>query len=218
MKRFDNLMPMQLQYFAENDQGTDDANDNVNEPLDNAGSENNSDDAKDDDDHEENDDDPSKVIEKLQGRIGKEQGKKNELQQQLDKAQAELKKLRGGKDAKEPDKTPEQIEVEKLRMQLERRDILDSTLDVFKESKIDVPKDIVELFISDDRDQTIDNAGKLLNYVTSIKKDTEASVRSEYAGGKVPKSTKHINNAGNFGTQVAKSGNDRIPLQSNYSN
>lgn len=221
MKRFSNLMPMQLQFFAEDNPNggspsgpaLDNPNDANDDKLLNA--DDNSDYGNNEED--ENDAKNANIIEKLQGRIGKEQSKKNELQQQLEQAQAELTKLKSGdKPAKEPKKTPEELKVEKLEKQLARRDIIDSTLEVFKESHIDMPKEIVSMFVNDDRDKTVENASTLLGFITNIKKDTEAKVRAEYAGGKVPSATKHQDSSSNFGVEVAKSGGTRAPLQSTY--
>lgn len=209
MEKLSNLLPMQLQYFAEGELGS-------GEQID----------PKDIDTTSESDDpnnqtkgpeDTAKIIEKLQGRIGKEQNKKNELQEQLEKAQAELKKLKtDDPEGDKPEKTPEQLEVEQLKRQIARRDIIDSTLDVFKESNIEMPKPIVSMFVNDDRDKTVENANELLKFITDIKKQTEASVRSEYAGGKVPSATKHKESSSSFGTDTAKSGNTRVPLQGKY--
>lgn len=223
MKRFNGLMPMQLQFFAENDSTNGDAS-NDNEANANGDqsvettTEANNNDAQDvQTDPNDVGSDNDKIIEKLQSRIGKEQSKKNELQQQLEQAQSELKKLRsGGKEDEEKEKSPEQIKVEALEKQLARRDIIDSTLDVFKESHIDMPKNIVSMFVDDDRDKTIENAGELLTFITSVKKDAEAKVRSEYVGGRVPSATKHQESNTNFGIDVAKSGGTNVPLQSKY--
>lgn len=102
MKSLDSIMPMALQYFAENTQGdgssstttstSDGGNDNsTNE---NQTDPNSSDNTGGDD--SDDDDSNTAIIEKLKGRIGKEQGKKNELQVQLNQARAELEKLRKG--------------------------------------------------------------------------------------------------------------------------
>lgn len=216
---------MQLQFFAEGDPngGSGALNGGEADLTQPAGSDsqNNEGDSSSKETNADDEADTTKVIEKLQSRIGKEQGKKNELQQQLEQAQAELKKLKSGDDgkpAKESKKTPEQIKVEELERQLARRDIIDQTLDVFKESQIDVPKDVVSMIVSDDRDKTVENATELLGFITSIKKDTEAKVRAEYAGGKVPSATKHQDSSSNFGVEVAKLGGTRAPLQNSYSN
>ncbi|PBQ23847.1 hypothetical protein CNR29_07385 [Levilactobacillus brevis] len=221
MKRFNGLMPMQLQFFAENDSTNGDAsNDNEANANDDQSTETITEATEKQDIRTDPNDagsDNDKVIEKLQSRIGKEQSKKNELQQQLEQAQSELKKLRSGdKEDEEKEKSPEQIKVEALEKQLARRDIIDSTLDVFKESHIDMPKNIVSMFVDDDRDKTIENAGELLTFITSVKKDAEAKVRSEYVGGRVPSATKHQESNTNFGIDVAKSGGTNVPLQSKY--
>ncbi|MFC6275613.1 DUF4355 domain-containing protein [Levilactobacillus tangyuanensis] len=211
-------LPMNLQYFADPNPDPDDnstateresaeeqpGHDDV-EPDGRAGSE-----QPDDDDKNE------AIIEKLKGRIGQEQGKKNALQEQLDKAQSELEKLRKGKPDKKPiEQTPEQQKVAELEAKLARRDTVDETLNVFNESGVSVPKDIVEVLVTDDHDQTIDNASKLLKFVTFIQKDTETSVRKEYQAGKIPGDTKHkTESLTDLGESIAKSNQSRASLDS----
>ena len=205
---------MNLQYFAEPDTKPKAPN-----PEDKSTSTSQSGDGGNPDDSEKPDgsDDDTKneaIIEKLKGRIGKEQGQKNALQEQLNKAQAELEKLRKGKTDKKPDEqTPEQKKVAELEAKLARRDTIDETLNVFSESGVNIPKDIVEVLVTDDHDQTIDNASKLLDFVTTIQKKTEASVRKEYQAGKIPGDTKHqTESLTNFGESIAKSNQARASL------
>lgn len=221
MKSLDSIMPMALQYFAENTQGdgssstttstSDGGNDNsTNE---NQTDPNSSDNTGGDD--SDDDDSNTAIIEKLKGRIGKEQGKKNELQVQLNQARAELEKLRKGDMGKDAQKTPEQKKIEELEAKMARRDTVDETLSVFTESGINVPKSIVEVLVTDDHDKTIDNASKLLDFITSVQKTTESSVRKEYQGGHIPNDTKHGNGSlADFGESIAKSTQTRASLDS----
>lgn len=210
-------LPMNLQYFADPDPDTDPDNSN-NEEVDSQDTPDLEDSLGENDDEPENPDEDGKtdaIIEKLKSRIGKEQGKKNELQEQLEKAQTELEKLRGKKSDKPTTQTPEQKEVAELKAQIARRDTVDETVSVFSESGVNIPKDIVEVLVTNDHDQTIDNASKLLKFVTSIQKDTETSVRKEYQAGKIPGDTKHkTESLADLGESIAKSNQSRASLDS----
>ncbi|KRL16490.1 hypothetical protein FD38_GL001342 [Levilactobacillus zymae DSM 19395] len=219
MKNLETIMPMNLQYFAEDDiqNNGDQANDEIDHTGDesNTNNSNGNDDSSSSDDEKPNSDDNSNdaVIKKLKGRIGKEQSRKNELQAQLDQAQAELEKLRGGDKNKEKPKSPEQQEIAALKAQMARRDTVDETLSVFTESGIDVPKNIVEVLVTDDHDKTIDNASKLLDFITNVRKTTEDAVRKEYQAGHIPNATKHGNESlTDFGKSIAESNNSRASL------
>jgi len=214
MKRFETtILPTNLQYFADPDPSTDP--EPTPEP-DNTDKDTNPDnDSNGGNDSEQSDDDKNDaIIEKLKGRIGQEQGKKNALQEQLEKAQSELEKLRKGRTDKKPvEQTPEQKEVAKLKAQIARRDTVDETVNVFNESGINIPKDIVEVLVTDNHDQTIDNASKLLKFVTSIQKGTETNIRKEYQAGKIPSDTKHkTESLSDFGESIAKSNQSRASL------
>ncbi|MCT3567643.1 DUF4355 domain-containing protein [Levilactobacillus brevis] len=185
MKRLEADLPMKmnLQYFAEGNPSDENPDGQSNDSETNLKSD-------DDPDNGNDGDKNAEIIKKLTARIGKEQGQKNDVQAKLDKAQAELEKLRKGSEKPKP-LTPEQEEVKQLKAQMARRDTVDETVKVFNESGVVVPKNIVEVLVTDDHDKTIDNATKLLGFITSIQKDTEDSVRKEYQAGKIPESTKH---------------------------
>ena len=219
MKRFKTtILPTNLQYFADPNSGQDDVStqtdsENATEQSEHSDSEPG---GEDNFEHSDSDDKNDAIIEKLKGRIGKEQGQKNALQEQLNKAQAELEKLRDGKKTpKEPDPTPEQQEVSKLRAELKRRDTVEGTSNVFSENGVNVPKDIVEILVTDDPDKSVDNASKLLNFVTEVQKQTETSIRKEYQGGHLPEDTKHgAESLSEYGKKVAESGQARASLDS----
>lgn len=207
MKRLETDFPMKmnLQYFAEDD-SADDPDGKPNDPETNS---NPSDDPAGGNDDDKN----AEIIKKLTARIGKEQGQKNDVQAKLDKAQEELEKLRKGNTDRPKPLTPEQEEVKQLKAQMARRDTVDETVNVFNESGVNVPKDIVEVLVTDDHDKTIDNATKLLGFITSIQKDTEDSVRKEYQAGKIPESTKHGNQSlSDLGKAVSQSTPSRQSL------
>ncbi|KJW12859.1 capsid assembly scaffolding protein Gp46 family protein [Levilactobacillus spicheri] len=219
MKSLETIMPMNLQYFAEdeNQPSGDQADENVE-----SGGDEGSDDAESsesessegsDDEGSDEDNPNDAIIEKLKGRIGKEQSRKNELQTQLDQARAELDKLRKGNKAKDKPKSPEQQEIAELKASMARRDTVDETLNVFTESGISIPKSIVEVLVTDDHDKTIDNASKLLDFITDVRKKTEAGVRKEYQGGHIPGATKHKQESlSDFGKSIAESSNQRASL------
>jgi len=204
------LMPMKLQYFAD---PSGDGEPTPPTDTDKGGDDHSGDNSGDGTD-DKGDDKSTEIITKLQSRIGAEQSKKNELAEQLKNAQTELEKLRnGGKEDKPKEKTPEQVEIEKLKAQLDRKDVVEQTMDVFRESGSQVPKDIVSLLISDDRDQTIDNAGKLLDFITSVKSNTEKAIRKEYQAGRIPGATKHsTDTAAEFGKKVSQINQSRSSL------
>lgn len=219
MKNLETIMPMNLQYFAEdeeqdNDNQASDAASHTGDESDTNNSSEHDDSGNSDDGNSDSDDNSNDaIIKKLKGRIGKEQSRKNELQAQLDQAQAELEKLRGGNKAQEKPKSPEQQEIAALKAQMARRDTVDETLSVFTESGIDVPKNIVEVLVTDDHDKTIDNASKLLDFITNVRKTTEDAVRKEYQAGHIPNATKHGNESlADFGKSIAESNNLRASL------
>lgn len=221
MEDLENILPMNLQFFAETGDNQSSEHDN-NSDQQNSSQDDNNPDTQDNDGTQENDsskgdtDKNEKVISKLRERVGHEQSKKNELQDQLTKVQQELAELKdGGK--KEKAKTPEQLEVENLKKQIARRDTIDQTLDVFRDNGLSIPKDIVSMLVVDNSDKTIDNANKLLDFVTQVKTDTEADIRAEYTGAKAPKVTHHASSGTpNFGETIAKSTSSRTPLQGKY--
>lgn len=213
MKRFETtILPTNLQYFADPNPDPDD-NPTPPENVEEQPSHDDTD-PEGGEGSEQPDDKNDAIIKKLKGRIGKEQGQKNVLQEQLNKAQAELEKLRKGKPDKKPtEQTPEQKKVAELEAKLARRDTVDETVNVFNESGVNIPKDIVEVLVTDDHDQTIDNASKLLKFVTSVQKDTETSVRKEYQAGKIPSDTKHKpESLSDFGESIANSNQSRASL------
>lgn len=218
MKSLETIMPMNLQYFAEDENQPSDNQDNENvssggdEGTDNE-ERSESEDTEESDDNPSDEDNPNDtIIEKLKGRIGKEQGRKNELQTQLDQARAELEKLRNGGKGEKP-KSPEEQKIAELEAKMARRDTVDETLSVFTESGVNVPKSIIEVLVTDDHDKTVDNASKLLDFITDVRKTTEASVRKEYQAGHIPGATKHKQESlSDFGKSIAESGNQRAPL------
>ena len=207
------LMPMKLQYFAD---PKDDPEPDDPEPDDSQAETHEDDPEPDDTATTETDDKNAKIIEKLQGRIGKEQGEKNQLAEQLKAAQDELEALKNGGKPKEKPKTEDQLEIESLKAQIARDKTTKQVVNVFHEGGVEVPDDIINLFVSDDADETIENSKKLLSFVTQVKQNTESSVRDEYRQGKLPSDTKHQNSNSNFGAEVAKSGTSRAPLQTRY--
>lgn len=212
-------LPMQLQYFAEQDDtagtGTDD------KPVDDTSAELNDDKPTDDDPEEHKNDgdgEPNpdntadEIVKKLQHRIGEEQGKKNQLAEQLEKTKQELEKLKnGGKDPKP--KTPEQLEIDKLRKTIQRRDTIDKTTQVFTESGLTVPKEIIDLVVSDKDDETYQNAKTLIDFMSSLKDSTEQAVQKKYQKGHIPADTKHQKSTTSFGKQVAAVDQDQGSLK-----
>ncbi|WP_203641266.1 DUF4355 domain-containing protein [Levilactobacillus andaensis] len=92
----------------------------------------------------------------------------------MNKSQVELDKLRKGKPNKKPvEQTPEQKKATELEAKLVRRDTIEETLNGVNASGVNIPKDIVEVLVTNDHNQTIDNASKLLKFITSIQKNIE---------------------------------------------
>lgn len=203
-------LPMRLQYFAE-PKGGGAGNDPDNQEPTNTDPKGGNDPDNPDD---LNKDDPTdEIVEKLRHRIGQEQAHKNELKVQLEKATAELEKLRKGeKPGTEKPLTPEQKRIQELEGQIERDKILKDTSNVFKEAGVSVPDNIIDVFVSNDRDKTIDNARLLMDWAGSIRKSTEDSMREKYQKGYIPKDTKHGNSSTNFGEQMGKDTEERPSL------
>lgn len=204
-------LPMRLQFFADPENNGDNA-----DPKDSTKNTNPDVDPKDDnanDDDKPTDDKADEIVEKLRHRIGQEQAHKNELKEQLEKANAELEKLRKGeKPEKEKPLTPEQKQINELKSQLNREHILKDTSKVFEESGVSVPDDVINIFVSNDRDKTIDNARLLMDWAGNIRKSTEDAMREKYQKGYVPKDPKHNTSTSSFGKKVSELDKDRAPL------
>lgn len=200
MKFYD--LPMNLQMFAEQDDNSgasgQDGTQVNDEPSDNT------------DVNQDNGTGSESVIEKLQKRIGQEQGKKNELADELSKVKAELDKLKGG-DGKPAEPTAEEKRIAELEAQLARNEVIKQTNAVFADSDLEVPEAVTDLIVTNDKEQTVSNAKTLIDWLVSEKKATEDDVRKQYSKGYVPNSNRHSSNA-NFGELVSKSASGLAPI------
>lgn len=127
-----------------------------------------------------------KIVNKLQKRLGKEKSEKNEYKAQLEDALSKIEKLKKGEDPdEEPQPDEKDSKIAQLEAQLKKRDITEKARTVLDESGVSVPKNILEIVVTDDDNKTLDNVRALLTFTQQVKDE----VRQEYLKGKTPSST-----------------------------
>lgn len=147
-------------------------------------------------DPEDNGIDSEKTVKKLQKRIGKEQSEKHSLQDQLDKANAKIAELtkskKGIKELSDEEKAKQaesdkDKQIDDLQKQIKRMNAVADTDAVLKEAGLNVGKDILNMIVSDNDDQTYANAKAIIEFSNHIG-DT---VKQEMLKGKTPTNQGH---------------------------
>jgi len=120
-----------------------------------------------------------------------------------------------------PDKTPEQLEIEKLRKQIEdaekarnREALVNKALKVAKEKNL--PDSVIDFFIGENEDTTLENLTKLeTEYTKAVQAAVDAKFKSggrEIPGGNPPKDD-------SLGAKFAQGANQQAkPIESNIWN
>lgn len=139
------------------------------------------------------------IMKQLKTKISKEPGRKKETKQQIelseDKTPETEKEL-----ANESENTPDQLksaelQIAALKREIAIRETFDNTMDIFRENKVDVSKDMVKALINDNHDQTLKNVKLLLDFFNKTRHETEISARSKYTGNKLPINEKSTNDS-----------------------
>lgn len=141
-----------------------------------------------------------RTIEKLQQRLGKLTGDKNTAEQALEELKArnaELEKLvndyKQGKTVKElsdKEKAKQEAqakddEIKALKAQIARNQALSDTNEVLKSQGYNVPRDVLELVVSDDSEKTLANTNALLAFIGQV----ADGVRANTLKGSTPTKT-----------------------------
>lgn len=140
------------------------------------------------------------TIEKLQKRLSKVAGAKNSAEQALEELQlknAELQKqldeYKQGKTVKElsdEEKAEQEAqakddEIKSLKAQLARTQAMQDTNEILKSEGYNVPANVLELIVTDNSEQTVDNVKAVLSFAESIKE----TVRTDLLKGTAPRRT-----------------------------
>lgn len=203
------LLPMDLQFFAEQLGAGDDANpdDNHNPDTDdNASSEDVAGDDKSsegtDDEGKDENIDGDKTVEKLKKRLGSKTAEAYDLKQQLNEQKQLLEDLKTGKKsikelASDDKKSKEEIEkdkeIAKLKAEIARSKALSDTDAVFKSEGLVVSDEVLSMVVGNgtDNETIYDNAKALTDLINTVKEDT----RKEFMKGTTPRLKKQAGNA-----------------------
>lgn len=176
------LLPLNLQLFADNPNGglgTPDPNPQ-GEPNPGENPPGNGEPGSDDKDELTDND---KIVEKLQKRIGKEQAEKNETKTQLDQALARIEELEKGgkKSVKEKSDEEKAAELQKakddeiasLKAQIKISNITSQADEVLKESGIALSSAELGLLVDVDEEKTYSNVKTFLNLLDNQRSQWE---------------------------------------------
>ena len=176
------LLPLNLQLFADNPNGglgTPDPNPQ-GEPNPGENPPGNGEPGSDDKDELT---DSDKIVEKLQKRIGKEQAEKNETKTQLDQALARIEELEKGgkKSVKEKSDEEKAAELQKakddeiasLKAQIKISNITSQADEVLKESGIALSSAELGLLVDVDEEKTYSNVKTFLNLLDNQRSQWE---------------------------------------------
>lgn len=111
-----------------------------------------------------------KIIDKLHKRLDQKTKSERTLQEKLDQANSMIKQLRG-EDEEQPDERDTKIK--ELQAELDRREAFDAANSVLKEADVDVDKDVLNMVVTTDNDQTDANIRSLIAYTDRIKEATK---------------------------------------------
>lgn len=141
-----------------------------------------------------------KTVEKLQKRLGQLAGAKNSAEKEAEELRArnaELENLindyKQGKSVKElseKEKAEQEAqakddEIKSLKAQIARNQALTDTNEVLREQGYNVPKNVLDLIVSDDSEKTLANTNALLDFIEQEKQN----VRMNMLKGTTPTKT-----------------------------
>lgn len=137
--------------------------------------------------------DAEKIAMKLQKRISKEQESKHQALKEVEELKAKLAKYENDKSIKElsdEEKAKRESDSKDRRIQelegiIARNKDLKETKQVFEESGISVPDNVLDMVVVNDNKKTVANVQAITNFIEKIKEDT----RKELLAGKTPRTT-----------------------------
>lgn len=138
--------------------------------------------------------DAEKIAKKLQKRISKEQESKHQALKEVEELKAKLAKYENNdksiKELSDEEKAKQEEDakdrrIKELEERLARNDDLKQTKQVFEESGLSVPDEVLDMVVVNDSEKTLANVKAITNYTESIKEDT----RNELLAGRTPRVT-----------------------------
>ena len=138
--------------------------------------------------------DAEKIAKKLQKRISKEQESKHQALQEVEELKAKLAKYENNdksiKELSDEEKAKQEEDakdrrIKELEERLARNEDLKQTKQVFEESGLSVPDEVLDMVVVNDSEKTLANVKAITNYTESIKEDT----RKELLAGRTPRVT-----------------------------
>ena len=138
--------------------------------------------------------DAEKIAKKLQKRISKEQESKHQALKEVEELKAKLAKYESNdksiKELSDEEKAKHEEDakdrrIKELEERLARNEDLKQTKQVFEESGLSVPDEVLDMVVVNDSEKTLANVKAITNYTESIKEDA----RKELLAGKTPRVT-----------------------------
>lgn len=138
--------------------------------------------------------DADKIAKKLQKRISKEQEGKHQALKEVEELKAKLAKYENNdksiKELSDEEKAKQEEDakdrrIKELEDRLAHNEDLKQTKQVFEESGLSVPDEVLDMVVVNDNKKTVANVQAITNFIEKIKEDT----RKELLAGKTPRTT-----------------------------
>lgn len=138
--------------------------------------------------------DAEKIAKKLQKRISKEQEGKHQALKEVEELKAKLAKYENNdksiKELSDEEKAKQEEDakdrrIKELEDRLAHNEDLKQTKQVFEESGLSVPDEVLDMVVVNDNKKTVTNVQAITNFIEKIKEDT----RKELLAGKTPRTT-----------------------------
>lgn len=138
--------------------------------------------------------DAEKIAKKLQKRISKEQESKHQALKEVEELKAKLAKYESDdksiKELSDEEKAKQEEDakdrrIKELEERLARNEDLKQTKQVFEESGLSVPDEVLDMVVVNDNKKTVANVQAITNFIEKIKEDT----RNELLAGRTPRVT-----------------------------
>lgn len=138
--------------------------------------------------------DADKIAKKLQKRISKEQEGKHQALKEVEELKAKLAKYENNdksiKELSDEEKAKQEEDakdrrIKELENRLAHNEDLKQTKQVFEESGLSVPDEVLDMVVVNDNKKTVANVQAITNFIEKIKEDT----RKELLAGKTPRTT-----------------------------
>lgn len=192
------LLPMKLQFFAEQTDETETDETHTEET------------AAEETETDEKELDSEKVVEKLQKRLASKTAAEKETKTQLEQALARIEELenagkKGVKELSDEEKAAKEqqekdAEIAKLKAQIKIAESTQQADEVLKEAGLAVGKDVLALVVDEDDSKTLANVKALINYTQDQQKQWEVKRNT----GTTPKKTPGTVETDPFKTVVDK--------------